>query len=162
MAAFCPGHITERIVQNDQRISWSFPSFDPCHTQTSDIIIAGRVLSAEDMSALLHRHILRRRLLPLCVLCSSKLWWPLTKVTEVRAVSCRSFGSHWQGEALKVTEPCQECVDSTSCCSWCYKKGSFINLCLSFQLSPSDQRQGNTDDARVDAVLNVGLNQSGQ
>lgn len=48
-------------VQNDQRRS--FPSLDLCHRQTNDIIIEGRVLSAQDMSVLLHRHVQRGRLL---------------------------------------------------------------------------------------------------
>ena len=70
--------------------------------------------SAEEMSALLHRHVLRGRRLPLWGIDSSKMRWPLTptfKVATVRAVSRRSCRSHLQGECLKS----QSCALSSVC-----------------------------------------------
>lgn len=66
------------------RNSWSYPSFDLCHMQTNYIILAGRILGAEDMSALLHRHVLRGRLLPLWVIGCGKPSWPLTPPSRLQ------------------------------------------------------------------------------
>lgn len=95
--------------------------------------------SAEEVSALLHRHVLRGRLLPLWGIDSSKMRWPLTptfKVATVRAVSRRSCRSHLQGECLKS----QSCALSSVFLCSCYvmlsapiatrEWRSFINLPL--------------------------------
>lgn len=103
----------------------SFPSLDLCYMQTNDIIFVGRVLSAQDMSVLLHRHVQRGQLLPLWMIGPSKSAWPLTWLQGYECSCTDPVGAltRW---TCKVRERCQLRMLQ----EW----RSFINLSPSFQL----------------------------